>query len=144
MRLCSEALWQAGEDQPAQQCLSSNFLSKLRGPALSSTQINGCALSQVDHAQTVRQRRQRPPGEIPQLSLSLPPQSVSHWSAHVAGLLIGPPLSVGGPRRGYNFHDGQQRLKVKLKTELQSWAGLEAPALFYSLHQKIRAKSNLY
>ena len=29
--------------QPAQQCLSSNFLPKLRRAGLSSTQINGCA-----------------------------------------------------------------------------------------------------
>ena len=60
-RLCSESRRQSSDGTPAQsphyqhrtqaqQCLSSNFLSKLRGPGLSSTQINGCGPLAPEHA----------------------------------------------------------------------------------------------
>ena len=81
----------------------------------------------VDHAQTGRERRQRPPVELPQLSPSLPTQLDSYWPSPGGETSYWSPAISRRAGRASNFHDGQQRLKVKLETELQSWAGLAWP-----------------
>ena len=106
------------EDQPAQQCLSSNFLSKLRGPALSSTQINGCALSQVDHAQTPAETTRRAPAAQ---ALTSSPAGLPLAEAGWRGFPLVRPIS----RRAealISLMDSKD-WKWMLKTELQSWGG---------------------
>ena len=81
---------QASSSTQAQQCLSSNFLSKLRGPALSSTQINEVCASHQGACALQTSRRG------PLYSL-LSTRAAIGWVL-AARDLIGPILTPGGAR----------------------------------------------